>query len=155
MTEINQWHYCQLGLLTTKFGKVYCWVCQWNFFDISKYVAKSQARTWLSRALSSSFNSVLARRADRLPRVNVRAIDRNFHSMHIDYRRTVAPSGECDGSTCAAAAMQAVATVSRYQLVGRPWCRSMPDVAATRGRRRDRLQREWGCRERTSSKLST
>jgi len=31
--------------------------------EIGKYLAKLQAKTWLSRALSSSFISVLARRA--------------------------------------------------------------------------------------------
>ena len=31
-----------------------------NFFIIGKYLAKLQARKWLSRALSSSFSSVLS-----------------------------------------------------------------------------------------------
>ena len=34
-----------------------------KFFQIGEYLAKLQARTWLSHALSSSFSSVLARRA--------------------------------------------------------------------------------------------
>ena len=34
-----------------------------NFFKIGEYLAKLQARTWLSHARSSSFSSVLARRA--------------------------------------------------------------------------------------------
>ena len=33
-----------------------------NIFKISDYLAKLQARTWLSRALSPSFSSVLAKR---------------------------------------------------------------------------------------------
>jgi len=44
-------------LSITELGKIYCWVCQWHFL-IGKYLAKLQARTWLSRALSSSFSSV-------------------------------------------------------------------------------------------------
>jgi len=51
-----------VGLLITKLGKVYCRVCQWNFL-IRKYLAKLQPRSWLSRALSSSFSSVLARQS--------------------------------------------------------------------------------------------
>jgi len=34
-------------------------------FKVGKYLAKLQAITWLSRALSSSFSSVLDRRAQR------------------------------------------------------------------------------------------
>jgi len=45
------------GLLITRLRKVYCWVCEW------KKLAKLQARTWLSRALTSPFSNVLTRRA--------------------------------------------------------------------------------------------
>ena len=36
------------------------WVCEWKMFKIGEYLAKLQARTWLSWALSLSFSSVLA-----------------------------------------------------------------------------------------------
>jgi len=38
------------GLSMTKVREVYCWVCQWNFL-ILEYLAKLQARRWLSHAL--------------------------------------------------------------------------------------------------------
>ena len=40
-----------VGLLITTLIKVYCWVCLWFFLQIGEYMAKLQARTWLSRAL--------------------------------------------------------------------------------------------------------
>ena len=38
--------------------KVYCSVCEWKKSKIGEYLAKLQAKTWLSRALSPSFSSV-------------------------------------------------------------------------------------------------
>ena len=39
------------GLSVTKLRKVYCWVCQWNFFFKSANIWQLQARRCLSRAL--------------------------------------------------------------------------------------------------------
>jgi len=51
------------GVVNNQLRKVYCWVLEWKQFKIGEHLAKLQARAWLSRALSSSFSSVLARRA--------------------------------------------------------------------------------------------
>jgi len=48
----------KVWLLIIKLRKVYCSVCEWKKFIIGEYVEKLQARTWLSRALSSSSSSV-------------------------------------------------------------------------------------------------
>ena len=42
-----------VGLLITKLRKVYCWVCKRKEIKIGEYLAKLQAITWLSCALSS------------------------------------------------------------------------------------------------------
>ena len=46
-------------MLITKLRKIYCWVCVEKNFKISEYLAKLQARMWMSRALVRLANILL------------------------------------------------------------------------------------------------
>jgi len=49
------------GVLIIKLRMVYFWVCEWKKIKIGEHLAKLRTRTWLCRALSPSFSSVLAK----------------------------------------------------------------------------------------------
>jgi len=49
-----------VGLSITKLRKVYCWVCEWKVFKIDEYLTKFQARAWLSHALCTPGQHIVA-----------------------------------------------------------------------------------------------
>jgi len=46
------------GIVNKKLRKVYCWVCEWIFL-VGEYLAKLQARAWLSHAFARLANTLI------------------------------------------------------------------------------------------------